>query len=189
MNRRNLSKSERWIVLGIPLLFAIGSAMHFAYDIFQENPIVGLFAPVNESVWEHSKMLLWPMILWWWLYACARGEESGLDKDKWFGSALAALVTALVSLPVLYYFYTGAFGVKLLWVDILILLLSVFLGQLMGLHVYRYGKGGNAGTARVLILGIALLYILFTFYPPHLPLFQDSVSGGYGIGYRTSGEP
>jgi hypothetical protein len=26
-----------------------------------------------------------------------------------------------------------------------------------------------------------VLFVLFTFYPPHIPLFKDSVSGQYGI--------
>lgn len=181
MKDRKLSPPEKWIVIGIPILLIIGTGIHFMYDIFGESPIAGLFAPVNESVWEHSKMVLWPMILWWWLYDCFRGRQYNINKKKWFTSAFLALLTSLIAIPMLYYFYTEAFGVELLWVDILILLLSVFLGQLMGLHVYRYGKGQNAGLAKALILGIVLLYILFTFYPPRLPLFRDSVSGGYGI--------
>ncbi len=181
MKDRKLSPPEKWIVIGIPILLIIGTGIHFMYDIFGESPIAGLFAPVNESVWEHSKMVLWPMILWWWLYDCFRGRQYNINKKKWFTSAFLALLTSLIAIPMLYYFYTEAFGVELLWVDILILLLSVFLGQLMGLHVYRYGKGQNAGLAKALILGIVLLYILFTFYPPRLPLLRDSVSGGYGI--------
>lgn len=68
MIRKSLTPAEKWIVLGIPLLFLIGAVMHFAYGLLWENPIVGLFAPINESVWEHAKMVLWPVILWWVLY-------------------------------------------------------------------------------------------------------------------------
>ena len=198
MNCRKLSKPERWILLGVPFLFALGSLLHFAYGISGENPIVGLFAPVNESVWEHSKMALWPVILWWGLYYAFRGRDGEIDENyafrgrdgeidenRWFGSALAALTAALAVLPALYYFYTGAFGVELLWVDIAILLAAVLAGQWMGLHIYRYTRGMPAKAALALMLGIALLYMVFTFYPPHLPWFRDSESGGYGIASRS----
>ena len=38
-----------------------GTALHFAYD-WCLSPLVGLFAPVNESVWEHLKLLFWPFL-------------------------------------------------------------------------------------------------------------------------------
>jgi hypothetical protein len=30
-------------------------------------------------------------------------------------------------------------------------------------------------------VALAVIYGVFTFYPPHLPLFLDPVGGGYGI--------
>lgn len=181
MERKSLTRPEKWIVIGIPILFIIGSVMHFMYNIFGENPFVGLFAPINESIWEHSKMVLWPVILWWLLYYCFRGKRYQIDKNKWFTSALVALMTSLITMPLLYYFYTGAFGVELLWVDISILLFAVLFGQLLGLHTYRYGKGVNANFILVIFVLVVLLFMLFTYFPPHLPLFQDGVTGDYGF--------
>lgn len=185
MNDKSLSHPEKWIVIGIPILFIIGSITHFLYNILGESPIAGLFAPVNESIWEHSKMVLWPVILWWSLYYCFRGKQYGIDKNKWFGSALLALLTSLVAMPLLYYFYTGAFGVELLWVDILILLLALLFGQLLGLHTYRHSKGINANLVIIIFVMLVLLFMLFTFFPPHIPWFQDSVTGGYGISHKV----
>ena len=185
MSDKSLSHPEKWIVIGIPILFIIGSITHFLYNILGESPIAGLFAPVNESIWEHSKMVLWPVILWWSLYYCFRGNQYGIDKNKWFGSALLALLTSLVAMPLLYYFYTGAFGVELLWVDILILLLALLFGQLLGLHTYRHSKGINANLVIIIFVMLVLLFMLFTFFPPHIPWFQDSVTGGYGISHKV----
>lgn len=178
---KSLSKPEKWILIGIPILFLIGAILHFAYNILGESPIVGLFAPVNESIWEHTKMVLWPVILWWSLYYCFRGKQYNLDKNKWFGGALAALLTSLFTMPMLYYFYTEAFGVELLWVDILILLLSLIFGQFLGLHIYRNSKGIHAKFVIAVFIALVLLFMLFTFFPPHIPLFQDGLTGSYGI--------
>lgn len=181
MSRKSLSNPEKWILIGVPVLFIIGSVMHFMYNICLENPIVGIFAPVNESIWEHSKMVVWPLILWWSLYYCFRGKEYEINGNKWFEGALVALVTSLITMPMLYYFYTAAFGVELLWVDILILLFSVLFGQLMGLHIYRYGKGINMKFSIAVLVIIVLMFMLFTFFPPTIPLFQDGVTNSYGI--------
>lgn len=181
MRLKSLTRPEIWMLIGIPILFLIGSIMHFLYNILWASSVVGLFAPVNESIWEHSKMVVWPVILWWSLFYCFRGKQYQIDKNKWFTSALVALLTSLVTMPLLYYFYTGAFGVELLWVDILILLFSVLFGQVLGLHTYRYGRGLSTKYVLVVFAVIVLLFMLFTFFPPHIPLFQDGVTGSYGI--------
>jgi hypothetical protein len=181
MNSKNLARPEKWIIMGIPVLFVIGAIVHFVYNLFGKCPVVGLFAPVNESIWEHSKMVLWPVILWWSIYYCCRGKQYNIDKNRWFGGALVALILALVTMPLLYYFYTGAFGVELLWVDAFILLLALIFGQLLGLHIYRYSKGLNVKLVLIIFVVIILLFMLFTFFSPQLPLFQDGVTGGYGI--------
>ncbi|MEG1492560.1 MAG: DUF6512 family protein, partial [Oscillospiraceae bacterium] len=107
MKYSSLEKPLRWILLGIPALFVIGALSHFAFDALGKSPIIGAFFPVNESVWEHLKLLLLPLILWWSLYYLFRGKKYGIDKNRWFGGALIALLSSLFAIPLLYYFYTG----------------------------------------------------------------------------------
>lgn len=181
MRYRDLSAPEKWILKGIPALFIIGTIMHSAYDLSKDNIIVGLFAAVNESIWEHLKMVLIPMILWWVLYYYFKGSEYSINKNKWFQSSLVALVTSLIAIPMLYYFYTQAFGVELIVVDIMILLLAIIFGQSLGLHIYRHGKGVNSSIITIVFIVLIAMFMIFTFYPPHIPLFKDSISGSYGI--------
>jgi len=172
---------EKWIMLGIPCLFVIGAVFHFLYNICGGFPIVGLIAPVNESVWEHLKMVVWPIIGWWTIYYLANHDKQTIDKNKWFTAALASLITAIMTIPLLFYFYTGAFGIESLLIDILILLLAVLFGQLMGLHVYKHSKGISANDVIIIFVGIIALFMLMTLCPPELPIFLDSSTGTYGI--------
>jgi hypothetical protein len=162
---------EKWIIAGIPILFLIGAGMHFIYEFSGNNFLIGLIAPINESVWEHTKMVVLPVILWWALYYLVKGSELSLDKNKWFTGCLASLVVSILSIPFLYYFYTGAFGVEYLWADILILLIALFLGQFTGLHVYNYSKGINSSITILIIILIIFIYAFFTLHPPDYPLF------------------
>ena len=58
-------KMLKILLISIPFLFVLGSLLHFAYNFSRQNKIVGIFTPVNESIIEHSKLLLYPLILFW----------------------------------------------------------------------------------------------------------------------------
>ena len=155
--------------------------MHFLYDLTGQMTFVGMFAPVNESVWEHLKMLVIPTIAWWGVYYFAKGEEFDINKDTWFFGCLVSLLASLFTMVAFYYTYTGALGIESLFLDIFDMLLSVAVGQLLGLHVYKYSKGIKAGISLLVLAAIVILFAVFTFYPPHIPLFMDSSTGLYGI--------
>lgn len=163
------------------LLFIIGSVIHFLYDLSGKNIIVGLFTPVNESVWEHSKMVLLPTIFWWSIYYIKNHEKMNIDKRRWFTGALVALIVASISIPLLYYFYSKAFGLNVLAIDIFILFLALLFGQSLGFHFYKHSKGINLAITIFIIIGIILIFAVFTINPPHLPLFKDGPTGSYGI--------
>ena len=181
MSYNTLSTSEKWIMKVIPIIFLIGSCMHFLYDFSGKSIIIGLIAPVNESVWEHTKMVLLPMIGWWVIYYFSFGIRNKIDQRKWFTGALVSLLISILSIPMLYYSYTEAFGVEILAVDIIILLIAIIFGQLLGFHFYKYSKGISSYISIGIMLGLIILFALFTFYPPHIPLFRDSITGQYGI--------
>ena len=181
MQCNKLSRPEKWVLAGIPACFIFGSLLHFTYAFFGKSAVAGAVAAVNESVWEHCKMVLLPVILWWGLYYIFKGRAHGIDKNKWGTGALVSLVASLFCIPLLFYFYTEAFGVELLWVDILLLLIAVSVGQLTGLHFYRHSKGINGLIAFLLCVAIVFLFVIFTFYPPHIPIFKDGPTGSYGI--------
>ena len=181
MNRRHHTQEERWILWGIPVLFLTGSLLHFAYDALGRTFFAALAAPVNESVWEHGKMILWPMILWWSAYPLLRTGGREIPLERWFAGGLAALTGALLAMPLLYYFYTQAWGKELLWADILVLLLSLLAGQWLGRHLYRHCRGLPLPLTIAGFLLLILLFSLFTFFPPEIPWFQDGTDGTFGV--------
>ena len=54
---------KKIIIIACIVSILLGVFLHFAYDISGQNAIVGIFAPVNESVWEHLKLILIPFTL------------------------------------------------------------------------------------------------------------------------------
>ncbi len=170
----DMKRQSRWMILiGVPVLFLMGSFLHFAYELSGENFLVSLIAPVNESVWEHMKMVVLPTILWWSIYYIWRGKKEKIDKDRWFTGAAVSLFVSLALIPLLYYFYTGAFGIERIWADIAILFIAFLVGQLLGFHVYRYGKRGSYTFAVLFMMMVLGVFTLFTLFPPELPIFID----------------
>ncbi len=53
----------KWELAGIIFVFLVGALLHFLFEWSGESRVVGAFASVNESVWEHFKQGFWPMCL------------------------------------------------------------------------------------------------------------------------------
>ncbi len=172
----------RWMLCAVPLMFFLGSATHFLYEWSGSNPIAGIFCPVNESVWEHLKMAFWVPLFWWIIKYLRLSKKYDISAARWFSACAAALYASIIFIILVYYAYTGAFGTELLIIDILLLLFGIAAGQLTAFHIYKHAKP-REGSLRCSVIAIALLaaaFSVFTFAPPHIPLFADPNSGTYG---------
>ncbi len=175
------TKEEKWILIFIPILFVLSALFHIIYNLTGKCIIAGLFSAVNESIWEHCKIVVFPSILFWSGFYFFNGKALSINKNKWFTAALASVLTAMITVPLLFYFYTQAFGVEFLWIDISIAFLAVLFGQLSGLHFYRYADGIKSVISISIIIGIIILFAVFTIVTPELPIFMDSTNGTYGV--------
>lgn len=144
----------------------IGTGLHFLYPLLPV-PVVGLFAPMNESVWEHLKLLYWPFLAVSFLL-CRKPVDA---PTAWSGPLLAQLVMPVFLLGV-YYILSAGFDVYSLWMDILLYYLTLALGTVTAYRVTRSGK--LAYLAGVLVIGVGLYgacLVLFTMAPPDFPIF------------------
>jgi hypothetical protein len=167
-----------WQALGFGITTLLGTILHFLYDWTGENFLIAPFAAVNESTWEHMKLLFWPLFLFalvqWFFFK---------EKRNFWNIKLAEILLGLLLIPVLFYTYNGAFGKSPDWVNIAIFYLSaalVFLFERWAFKGDRLKTGHNVlAFTGICIIGI--LFAVFTFLPPQLPLFQDPVTGSYGV--------
>lgn len=175
------SRTQRAWLYSIPLLFIIGSTFHFLYDFSGNSPIIGAIAAVNESIWEHQKMVVLPILSWWIIYYFLKRNKQQINRDKWFTGLATALIVAIFSMPMIFYFYSSALGRHFLVVDISLVFVSIALGQTIGNHIYSYAKAMPFFVSVSIILVIVIAFIIFTFFPQLIPWFRDSLTGGYGI--------
>ena len=167
-------------IFGTIFIIFLGSALHFTYALSGNNSLVGFFSEVNESVWEHLKLAFWPSLLW--MLIVMRRLRSAINNflpAKVFGAYVM-----VVFIPAVFYSYTNfTAGESIFAIDITTFVIAVILGQLVSYQLYKYRslpKLADKIAIAVIIL-LAIAFIVFTFYPPHLPIFQDPVTMQYGV--------
>ncbi len=172
-----------WMLLAVPVVFIVSAPLHFLYGWLGRSVAAGLFAPVNESVWEHLKLTFWPLLIWWIIGWLLYGRKKSALPDKIAVTGAVAEIVCMVFIVAFFYTYTGAFGIESLALDIILLLLGLVVAVAAARCVYLRAKpGGMAAFLAVVVLTVlAAAFIYFTFAPPHLPLFQDPETGLYGI--------
>lgn len=157
------------LIAGILFTLVAGILLHFVYEWSMENPFVALFAPVNESVWEHLKMLFFPAFLYTLFEVIVLFKTSG----RFLTSRICGVLLGMFFIVAGFFTYTGISGKDYLVVDILIFVVSVLVTFLTS----RYFEVQCPGIHLPLLANYALLLLLvicffsFTFSPPGLPMF------------------
>jgi hypothetical protein len=173
-----MNKILKWELFGILFVFLLGALLHFFFEWSGDSPIVGAIASVNESVWEHFKQGFWPMLLFALIeYKYLRSYVNNLFTAKAVAVYMIPIITAII-----FYAYTAVVGEEILIFDILIFAAAISIGQMTSYRILKSKKlpKNIEKISLFFILTLALILILFTFYPPHLPIFQDP-TGIYGI--------
>lgn len=173
---KNLT-TKQLSAIGTVFVSLAGSLDHFLYE-WTGSAWVGLISPVNESVWEHLKIYLFPVLVFLvfeWLFI--------ENKQRLLAAKLGQLAFGLPFLIIFFYSYTGALGIENVIIDILSFYLASGVGYFLSYRIITEGTKLRFSTAVYgsSIVLIVLCLWLTTFYPPQLPLFRDPVTSTYGI--------
>jgi uncharacterized membrane protein YcaP (DUF421 family) len=86
-------------------------------------------------------------------------------------------------IPIVFYLYTSVSGKSIFTIDITTFIVAIVLGQFISYSIVGEKKLPKPikKIAIAMLVALTLAFIVFTYYPPHLPIFQDSLSKGYGI--------
>lgn len=173
------NKILQWEVIGIIFVIILGTLFHFLFEWLYSWPPIGAITAVNESVWEHLKLPYWPLIIFSFIeYNYIKTDT----KNFIIGKASAALIS-IGTILIVFYSYTAILGIEILIIDILSFFVGVIIGQLVSYKIITLNKLQKwiNVVSWIILIGLGLSLIIFTYLPPHLPIFQDSESGLYGI--------
>lgn len=166
-----------WQAGGFAFATLGGTFLHFLYDWTGGSILAAPFSGVNESTWEHMKLLFFPMLM----FSLVQSRFLKDRKNFWCVKLLGT-VLGLTLIPVLFYTLRGVFGDTPDWVNIAIFYVSAAAVYYTEYRLFDSGWPNHCRprlTFTVICL-IGVLFILFTFATPRIPLFQDPISGSYG---------
>lgn len=147
-----------WKLIALVVLMGVG--LHYVFD-WWPSILTEFFAPVNESIWEHGKLVFWPLLLVFGL----RGR--GKDAQRWLGAILIATLGTLL----LGWTWHVVLGGTAVWVDVAIyvaaICLAFVLAELLPLQPV------SAPVLAGLTIVFGALIFAFTLNPPQGTLFND----------------
>ena len=165
---------KKWQIFASIFCLILGTILHFTYEWFNYNVIVGLFSTINESVWEHLKLLFYPMFFISIIGYFKIGRKLC---NYWY-----AQMFALIFVVVFFYTYTGIIGRSFFLLDIASFIIGILLGEYIVYKMLKQKEMCKLEALSIITSIIILLcFLIFTIYPPILPLFEDPIYGTFGI--------
>ncbi len=182
----NLTKSK--IITAI-IIFVLSFLIHFGYDVFP-NSISALFFPVNESIWEHMKMLYTSIILGG-LFDFLIMKKFKIDFNNFFLSLYISATTSIPIFLIVYLPFYYKIGSKMI-LNIIVLIITIIISQVINYFIQKRNNIDILNTVSIALIIINYVILGYlTYHPIRNEIFFDHMDEKYGINtYRlTSQEP
>lgn len=160
-----INRSDLPTILAVAIL---GSLNHFLYDWTGSSSFVALFCPINESPWEHLKLLFFPFLF----VTLGTAVLCRSRNKRFFYCRFLGVVCGMAFTLVSFYTYTGIWGSHALILDLLIFFLSVALSFSAARFFFRALKQIPSANVIFTLWGAGIFFFfVFTCFPPGIPLF------------------
>lgn len=173
-----MRKNRLWSLWGFAITSLLGTFLHYLYDWTGGSVIAAPFSGVNESTWEHMKLLFFPAFI----FAIVQSFFFQ-NREDFFCIKLKGIALGLSLIPIIFYTYNGVIGKSPDWINIAIFFISA-----AAMYIYearQLNKDQKLCKTRILAIVIlcliGLLFGIFTFFTPEIGIFKDPLTGTYGI--------
>ena len=162
---------KTWQIIGFIFTCVLGVFLHFLYDLTGGSILVMPFSAINESIFEHMKLLFFPMFIFAFIQSIYIEE----NYQNFWCVKFIGILSGTILIPVLYYTLNGAFGTLPDWTNIAIFFITaavsyILEARLFGKENKMCSSGENAFLALCLL---AVIIASLTFLPLDIPLFWD----------------
>lgn len=161
-------KILRFQIFSIIFTAILGTILHFTYEWSNGNSLIAAFSAINESVWEHLKLLFFPMLITTIIgYFYIGKEVSNFICAKTLG-----IIISLLFVVIFFYTYTSIIGAHIPIVDIFSFFIAIILGEFLA---YKFMLSHASCNSKISIFILAILFlcfIIFTYNIPQLDIFK-----------------
>jgi hypothetical protein len=165
-----------WQLWGFAAASLGGTLLHFLYEWLDEAVWIAPFSGVNESTWEHMKLLFWPTFV----FALIQYVFFYERRDFWCVK-LRGILLGLILIPIIFYTYNGVIGKSPDWINIAIFFISAAIAYIYEARLFKRGTVSckNPAIAIIILCAVALLFVVFSFNAPELNVFKDPLTSTY----------
>ena len=172
-----MDKIKKYQIFSTIFVCILGTLLHFTYKFFGRNIFIASFSAVNESVWEHLKLLFFPMLI----TTIIGYFYIGKNEPNFLCSKTLGILTAMSFIIIFFYTYTGIIGKSIIFIDITSFFVAVILGEYLSYRLITSNFMCNNIIAISILIIILICFIVFTFFTPNIGIFKDPVTNEYGI--------
>lgn len=169
-----------WELAGFLWTAAAGTLLHFTYDWSGGSVIAAVVSAVNESTWEHMKLLFVPLFL----FTVVQVAVLGRTYPNLLAVRSVTVLLGLALIPVLFYTYGGVVGETVPWANIAIFYLSALAVFALDFRLLRRGRFAAPWQQLLgltVLWALAFAFVWCTFRPPELGLWQPPAVGCFDI--------
>ena len=146
-------------VLGVIVSFILSFILHFAYN-YIPNTFFSIITPVNESIWEHMKLLLSASIIFSIIEYIIYNIK-GINYNNFLLSYGIANILGIILYLIIYIPIDDILGHNFIGAIILLFLIFIFI-QIISYYIMRFKKIKFSNIFGLLL--IILMYIVFCFF-------------------------
>lgn len=164
-------------ILSTIFTIILGTALHFTFKWSNENLYVGAFSAINESTWEHLKLLFFPMFtstIIGYFYI-------GNNISNFLCARSLGIIAALLFTIIFFYTYTGILGTNFAILNIATFIFSAIIGEYLSYRIMISDFSCNPKISIMFLIVLLFSFLIFTFFTPQIGLFKDPISGKYGL--------
>lgn len=121
-----MEEFKNYQIISIIFTFILGTLLHFTYQLSGENQVVAIFSAINESVWEHLKLLYFPMLL----TTIIGYFYIGKSIPNFLCAKTMGIIVSMLFTVVFFYTYTGILGKNIAVIDISSFFIDVFIRRI-----------------------------------------------------------
>ena len=171
------TKIKKYQIVSAILVSILGTLLHFTYEFFDKNIFVAFFSAVNESVWEHLKLVFFPMLLTTIIgyFSIGKKVPNFLCSKAW------GILISIAFIILFFYTYTGVIGKSIVFVDISSFFVAVILGEYLAYKRMASNSKCNRVIGIIILIMIMFGFIGFTYFTPKIGIFKDPITNQYGI--------
>ena len=168
---------KHYQIFSIIFTFLLGTLLHFTFNLSGQNNIVALFSSINESVWEHLKLVFFPMVI----STIIGSFYFNKNISNFLCSKAIGILTSMFFTIIFFYTYTGVLGNNIAIIDISSFFIATFLGEYVSYKLIISGFNCNNKVSIIVLFVLSICFFIFTYFTPNIGIFKDPITGQYGI--------